>query len=221
MSYLRKNITGSHDPAYKRRKSDSDIWMKPDHFRRMLKHIKKNPANRDLRDRDYMLMVLMGNMALRVSEVAILRIDQFSGARGRVPKITVKAKKKRSSAATKTIYIHPRVLDKVKAYIKKHTYAGDEYLFIGGTGNGHLGERQISNIFNTYADGCGFREAYSTHALRHMYGVLAYERTNDLLFIRDQMGHSTMDKNLGVTDRYIHLSPKRAKTCIEKMRYIL
>ncbi len=221
MSYDTSRITRRRDPSYIRKKSDWDIAMDPDHFKIFLKRIKQFPANRGLRERDYMLFMLMGNLGLRSGEVAILEPDNFKRITAKLPVATVPALKKKDPDATKDIYLHPRVADRIGTHIKKHVYKYQKFMFPGGSGDGYLSTRQIRYIFYHYCRECGFTEKYSPHCLRHMYGMIAYERTGDLAFLRDQMGHAKIAQVTGATDRYIHLSRDRISQNIKKMGYFL
>lgn len=219
MSYNTTRISRRRDRSYVRKKSAWDFTMDPDHFRMMLKHIKQFPANKNLKERDYMLFMLMGNLGLRSGEAAMLQVDNFSRITANIPVATVpslKGKKK-----TKDIYLHQKVADRIYRHIDRYVYTNQKYIFTGGSGDGYISTRHIRTIFYHYCRECGFTEKYSPHCLRHMYGTLLFSRTQDFAFLRDQMGHAKIAQVSGSTDRYIHLSKDRIMGNVKKTGYIL
>lgn len=217
--------------AVKRYKDIPDIAMDPDHYRRLLKCIKEHPASPRNAARDYVAFLLAGNCGLRPGEVVLMKCSAFDRLSGSLPMVKAPClKKRRDEVPPKNIYIHPKVAAVLIARLPELIESEDQrYLFPGNSTefadkhpaeSGHMGTRWLSKIFGTYARTCRFEEAYSPHSLRHMYGSLVFERTQDLAFLRDQMGHASI-AGAGVTNQYIHLSKNRVSDLVAKVGYII
>jgi len=235
MTYNFKNITDSHDPSFTRKKKLRDKYMKESHFLRMLQCIRSSDASVDQIERDYIIFVLMGNAGLRVSEVALLYKDDCKPLHDTPPAIDAPSLKKRaekkdrkkstkadpertSKTPIKTIYVHPRVAKRILKYVDEHVYEHQKFLFPGSSGDGHMSSRQIRRIYTHYCK--LFKEKYSTHAIRHMYGSMVYAKTKDLAFLRDQMGHARIE-GAGVTNEYVHVEPKRIRALVSEIGFLL
>lgn len=196
-----------------------DISIIQEQFREVLALAREGKSNKDLAKRDYMILVVMGNMGLRVGEAAILDRDTFEGIDRDPPTTYPKTLKKRSDNPPRMpVYIHPEPAKVISEYIKEDMYSSQYYLFVGGQ-HGHISDRHIRRIFDTYSD--ILPENYSSHSIRHMYLTMLWECTNDQAFVRDQARHSTISKSMGTTNSYIHLSEKRAVELIEKIEVFI
>ena len=233
MAYDTSNITKSRKRSHKRHKASGDRGVEVKQFRQMLRMTKQDPVNRRNAARDYMLLVVMGNMGLRIGEAVLLQREDFRGLLAAVPRAEVIALKKRDPESTKTIYVHPKIAAAIQRYIKKEMYANQQLLFPGGSETefyngeefefaieGHISARMVRYMFQSYVSALDFPEKYTPHCLRVMYGTHCWEKTQDSAFVRDQLGHSAID-GLGVTNQYITLSQKRAKELIKKTGYFL
>jgi len=232
-----KDPVGDGAPRQKRAKERWDKVMDPKHFQRLLDEIKKNPLSQAHALRDYMVFMLMGNLGLRIGEAALIHTDDAKvRLNAEPPMIIVPSLKKRKKTksgtrilARKTLFIHPQVSRITKQYIAEHTAESQMYLFEGGSSEyknlfgeyGHLSTRQIENIFYSYCKACGFKEAYSSHCLRHMYGTLVWQKTHDQAFLRDQLGHSVIEGLGSVTSLYIHINPERGKDLVKLVGCII
>lgn len=229
MIYTKDPLT-ENEPRKKREKQRWDKVMDPKHFKMLLDGIKRQPLNTNYATRDYMIFMLMGNLGLRIGEAATLKVfDVRNRLNSDPPMAVVPSLKKRKKAASggrilasKSLFVHPGVARILKLYIAEHTVDSQIYLFEGGSNEykkkfgeyGHLSTRQIENIFYSYCQACGFKEVYSSHSLRHMYGTIVWQKTQDRAFLRDQMGHASIE-GLGVTNDYIYVNAERGKALIK------
>lgn len=196
-------------------KKQWDISIVSDQFREVLGLARNSKTNKDLARRDYMVLMIMGNMGLRVGEAAILDRETFEGIDRKIPIAYPKTLKKRGDKPPRMpIYVHPEPAGVISEYLSVHMYKSQEYLFVGGQ-DGHISGRHIRRIFDTYSD--ILPENYSSHSIRHMYLTMLWECTNDQAFVRDQARHATIGKSMGTTNSYIHLSEKRAVELIDKI----
>lgn len=224
MPYNQKPITGSHDPSYIRKKGRRDIMMRPKDYQKLLNVIKENPANQKLMTRDHCAFVCMINMGLRIGEVVELRREHFKDLNYDPPMATVPAKKKirkggKKAEPSKVIYIHPKVAEYIESYIAGVMYESQKFLFPGGSGPGHMSVRHLRRMFYHYAGLCKFKGNFTPHSVRHGWGTLLFEWTDNQVFVRDQMGHAVTDRSLATTNIYMHLSPVKAKECLGKIEY--
>ena len=225
MSYRQSPISKSHKSNFVRERDEWDFMMDPAHFKQMLRFIKKQPLRRmkkEFQRRDYMLMVLMGNLGLRISEVVVLQKKHFDLLRRKYPVAKVPTAKQRARDATKPVYVHPKVAEAIHKYFLEYVYKNQKYLFPGGSGDGHVSDRWVRDIFYHYVRECEFEEAYTPHSLRHMFISVIYNRTDDKVFVRDQARHSKASMGLGSTGRYIHeLNPEKRFKLVLKTGYFL
>jgi len=221
MAYNYSNISGTHKTWFKRKKEMWDIYPDTKQYREILKTVKKSPLNPKYARRDYLVFVVMGNLGLRIGEMVLLRREHFESLTNDPPIARVPALKKRGKQESyKSIYVHWKVADVIKKYIAKDLYRTDEFLFPGMTETGNLSSRHMYTIIISYFKKCGFTENYTPHSIRHMVGTRIYEKTGDVAFVRDQLGHSVIG-NIGATNIYIHTSQERAKTNLKKIGYLL
>lgn len=232
MAYNRESITGSKDRTYKRKKGPHDVYVSTDNFKKILKRVKSKPLNKLWR-RDYMMFVLMGNLGLRVGEVAICEPKHFKGlgmdpALAEPPCLKKRDKKKRGykkwipqTDMTKNVFVHPKVAKVIMTYIEEEVYRNDKYIFVGTQGDGHISPRQIRVVFNSYVKACNIVENYTTHSLRHMVGTIIASETKDPAFVRDQLGHAVISNSLGTTNDYIHTNLDRINEYLKLVGYFL
>lgn len=222
----------------KREKQQWDYAMSPENYHRFLNAIRETPGNKRYAERDYILFVIMGNLGLRVGEAAILKADDFKPLSRKIPSAIVTVLKKRDKKNakikkryTKTIYVHKKIAEMINGYIKNNVLENDKYLFPGSSRSGsvskklkgeegYLSTRQISRYFINYCRSAGLTENYSTHSLRHMYGSVAYQKTKDLAFVRDQLGHSSVEGG-GATDIYVNMFESVIEERVKQVGYIL
>jgi integrase len=236
MPYDFSNITESSDRSYTRTKSRYEKGMAVSHYQKMLKAIRRNPGNILNMERDYIIFVIMGNMGLRIGEAVILKKDNFENLDMDLPRANVVNLKKREvDKMQKEICVHPKIKILIQKYIRKFVPKGEKYLFPGRAkkgsvskkikDKGHISIRQVQRLFYHYCRICKFKEKYSSHGMRHMYASYIYSKTKDQAFVRDQLGHASIQGFGGrvstSTNNYINISPERARELIEEVGAIL
>jgi len=100
--------------------------------------------------------------------------------------------------------VEAHVIDYAHEYLS-HMRPDQNWLFEGGTEDGHISPEHIRRIFAHYVLACGLSAKYSPHALRHGRGVFILESFNDPVMLRDSLGQ----KSLRASEFYMRLSPSR------------
>ncbi|PGL80365.1 tyrosine recombinase XerS [Bacillus thuringiensis] len=179
----------------------------------MLKHIspKKYSFFQRDKERDIAIISLILGTGLRVSEVASLTISSINFRQGKV-KVTRKGNKRSSVLATRSC------LDDIQEYIKvrpsKYNCPQDEDLLFVTNYKGkytQLTVRAIQKLCDKYSS--AFDEKRSPHKLRHTYATNHYKENKDLVLLRDQLGHTSVE----VTSIYTNINNEKKREAIERL----
>ncbi len=69
----------------------------------------------------------------------------------------------------------------------------DDWLFPGSREGTHINTQTVRNIFNRQVEVLGLADkGYVLHSLRHAFGLHLYERTHDLILVKEAMGHKSV-----------------------------
>lgn len=222
MPYTTERVSKSHDRWYTRKKGKKDKAVTEKQYREILRNVKLHPANKKLKQRDYMLLLILGNLGLRVSEAVILKREHFEGLEDYIPTAQIPTSKKRKNPGEEfEIYVHPDISKRILKYMDKEMTEKQQYLFEGMTDDGHLGRKQPDVIFKTYLKQCKIKEKYTLHSLRHMFASRIYKKTNNIIFVRDQLRHESAGPALGPTEVYTQIEPEDAYKMIKKIGRVL
>ncbi|MEH7459812.1 tyrosine recombinase XerS [Bacillus sp. JJ1127] len=179
----------------------------------LLKETSTRKYNYFLRDkeRDIALISLILGTGLRVSELASLSLSNIN-FRQRTIKVTRKGNKKSSVLATQTS------LDDVQEYIRvrheKYQCPPEEDILFVTRYQGkytQLSVRAIQNLVEKYTS--AFDEKRSPHKLRHTYATNHYKENKDLVLLRDQLGHTSVE----VTSIYTNINNEKKREAIERL----
>ena len=152
--------------------------------------------------RDAVLLELLYDCGLRVSELAALRLDQVDleawvlrvrgkGGRDRVVPFG------EAGRATLAAY-----LDRGRP----RGHAGNPHLFPGPRG-GHLTRQRLWQIVRHHVRGSGITRAVSPHALRHSFATHLLDNGADLRAVQVLLGHA----DISTTQIYTHVSGERLR----------
>lgn len=165
--------------------------------RREIKYLKKEEWDK-LRDsidnfRDMLIIELLYESGCRVSEVALMKIEDIDFESGfmRIPGENTKTKIGRA------VFIPIGILSKVKAYLKQ-TRRRKGLLF-------RLKKRRIQQIMEKYSQRSGIEA--TCHTLRHSHVVHALMDKINITAVQKQVGH----KRLSTTAIYSDLAPEQVK----------
>jgi len=145
---------------------------------------------------------------LRVSELAALRIEDFSAKRGSLKVLRLKRKKK----SRETLAIGSDLVRHLKEYIE-WTGRSKGPLYLGS--RGPLTAQGLQRIWKAAIRRAGLPKELSIHSARHSIAVRLLKKTGNLRQVQKQLGHASPattanmyadisfeDMQAGVTDLY-------------------
>lgn len=144
-------------------------------------------------DRDWMLFKIGVNSALRIEDLAQLKVDD-NLLRGYLYTREMKTGKEQS------FEMNDQLAKDIKEYIKRNNLYTGEYLFQSRKGKNKPITRQNAYIrLRNYADEVGVRYPIGCHSMRKFFARNYYEKTGDILTLQKMLNHSSYI----VTLRYI------------------
>lgn len=159
-----------------------------------------NPNKAKLYDRNYILILLGVNAALRFSDLRRLTVKKVKY--NEISQRDKKTRKENKFSLNKDIY------NEVQAYIKRQGLSDDDYLFYSRKGvNKPLSRVQGYNIIQQIKEGIKLHYQVGTHTLRKTYGYWFYKKYNDVVTLQNILNHS----NPSVTLIYIGVVQKEVQ----------
>lgn len=159
-----------------------------------------NPNKAKLYDRNYILILLGVNAALRFSDLRRLTVKKV-----KYNEISQRDKKTRKE---NKFSLNKDVFNEILSYIKRQGLTDDDYLFYSRKGvNKPLSRVQGYNIIQKIKDGIKIRYQVGTHTLRKTYGYWFYKKYNDVVTLQNILNHS----NPNVTLIYIGVVQKEVQ----------
>lgn len=144
--------------------------------------------------RNRLIIYLFLQTGIRLSELANIKLEDINLDEQYI-KVIVKGGRERQ------VYISNKTKEKIKEYIKESDPG--EYLF-------GIKKREIQYIVTTAMRNLGLEG--STHTLRHTIATLMYEQTQDILLVKEFLGHKSIES----TQIYTHISNKLVKEAVER-----
>lgn len=171
------------------------------------------------KERDIAIISMMLGSGARVSEIASLTLADIDMQKEQIDII-------RKGNKEDTIRVLPSALEDLKEYLKvrKDRYKATEndiYVFV----TRYAGElrpisvRSIQNMVMKYTKAFNSRNEFITgkgmspHKLRHTFATDWIKNGGDLILLRDQLGHNTIE----TTTKYTNLSDQETKAIMDKM----
>lgn len=136
---------------------------------------------------------------LRISEALNVKLSDIDGDRLELFVRQGKGKKDR------IVNIPQQLLMLLRDYYKR--FKPKEFLFEGGTEGQSYAGASIRRIIRTAKKIAKIKKHVSPHTLRHCYATHHLENGTDLVYLKEQLGHS----KLMTTAKYIHLCQKRQR----------
>lgn len=163
--------------------------------------------------RDYMIILLMYESAVRVSELINVRLIDFRFSKPYSMKIIGKGNKQRY------VPLSQEFVEKMNKYISSlnHKKLETDFLFTNHSNN-KLTRAGIGHILNKYVTMARnnnpslFKENVSPHTLRHTKAMHLLQDDVNLVYIRDILGHSSIQ----TTEIYARADSARLREAIEK-----
>jgi len=158
--------------------------------------------------RRYRLVELALYSGLRVSELADLQVKDLH-LDSRQPYLVVKNGK---GSKRRDVYLSKKITRHLKKYLKWKSEQGegvrdDDYLFPGKK-NAKSSVFSIMTSITKAFQAAGLPEHYTSHATRHTYAVHLLDKTNNLAFVQQQLGHA----NIATTSIYLSVLPDKNGT---------
>ena len=159
--------------------------------------------------RDALLLALLYDCGLRVSELAALRLEQLDleswlirvrgkGDKERFVPFGAEARAAILGYLTRSRGLSPRAV-------------GNGHLFPGARG-GHLTRQRAWQIVKSHLVGAGVARSVSPHTLRHSFATHLLDNGADLRAVQLLLGHA----DISTTQIYTHLSQERLRTVHKK-----
>ncbi len=165
-------------------------------------HIEKMLATCDQKTdegfRDYVLLLVLLDTGMRVSELCGLRLEDVhvSGSSGAYVKVFGKGRKERE------IGLHPEVGKLLWKYIQKYRHPGNPLetaLFVGRQGE-PLRVGGVGSLLKRVKKASGIQGVrVSAHTFRHTFAKFYLQRGGEVFKLSREMGHSTVQ----VTEVYL------------------
>lgn len=159
-------------------------------------------------DRNYMLLDLGFNTALRIEDLIQLRVNP------QIRKGYVDTKEFKTGR-TKPFYLNVRVQKELNDYIERNELLDGEYLFTSRNGyNMPLTRQQSYNWIQTFAKELGIVRKVGCHSMRKTFGSIYYETTKDLAGLHQMIHNGKGDPTvtliyIGIIDAQIAASRKK------------
>lgn len=189
--YIEKDyIQGISSRKYKL-KNDNAIKEKKLPSKEMIIQLEKNVSNIPnvfLKERNFTIVEILLNAGLRENELVGLNVaDLFLDETN--PYLKVIGKGAYSKDEYRKIYLKDDTVKLLRQWLKirNNILTNKKQLFITSKGK-RLTDSSIYKICTQYSDG-----SITPHMLRHYYGTKLYKETNDIVFVKEQMGHSSIN----------------------------
>lgn len=163
-----------------------------DMMKNYYREVKENPRN-------YLLVVIGINTALRISDILDLKWkDVYSVTQCKYKShITLQEKK---TGKSNTLVLNQAVIDALDYYTAGKNLSENEYLFQSQKGhNTHISRQQAFRIVKESAQYAGLEEHVSCHSLRKTFGYYAWKQGISPALLMKIYNHSSFR----VTQRYL------------------
>lgn len=161
----------------------------------------EDETKKKLYDRNYMLILIGVNAALRFSDLRRLTVEKV-----KYNEIYQRDKKTRKE---NKFSLNKDVFNELLKYIKRQNLTDDDYLFWSSKGyNKPLSRVQGYNIIQEIKRGIKIHYKVGTHTLRKTFGYWFYKKYNDVVTLQNILNHS----NPSVTLIYIGVVQKEVQS---------
>lgn len=164
--------------------------------------------------RDFMILLIMYEAGVRVSELVNIKIEDFHMERPYYLKIVGKGKKERIIPLSKEVIIKVRNYIKVNKWERKPKNA----LMFPNHQNDSLSRQAVTDILKKYSDKAKRKDSnlipnkVTPHVFRHSKAMHLLQNGVNLIYIRDFLGHSSVI----TTEIYAKANSKAKQEAIEK-----
>lgn len=184
-------------------KADRDKYLTSNQFRRLLAAA-RGTGHAALRERNYRLLCIAGNLGLRVSEVLDVRVSDCE-LETRTPTLRVR---RRKAKHLQHLPVNRALLPVVRGAVRACNVSAESFARAWDAKLFPVSSRTAQYVFKAAARAAGLLERQpelSFHALRHFRGLQLLEATDNPAAIQKLMGHRSAKS----TFFYYHLDPER------------
>ncbi|MGD0952440.1 MAG: tyrosine-type recombinase/integrase [Methanotrichaceae archaeon] len=160
--------------------------------------------------RERAMLLLLGGVGLRVSEMAALKIEDLD-----IPAAYLYVRPENGKGEkARTCVLSATVIEALINYIEGRT---EGYVF-EGRHSGHISTRQIETILDEIATHAGLqntksgRNRITPHLLRHSFAIWTLEAGIDVGNLQQQLGHSS----LATTGIYLRSRPNHRREAYKR-----
>ena len=159
--------------------------------------------------RDFCIITFLINCGMRLSELVGINLGDISYSNNSL-RLYGKGRKER------IVYLNEACLDALEKYLPRRALINNAStqpaLFIAERGGGRLTQRRIQQIVDDKLEIAGLEDKnISPHKLRHTAATLMYQNGEDLLVLKEILGHS----NISTTQIYTHVGNTQVRDAME------
>ena len=146
---------------------------------------------------NYMIIRMMAETGMRISEVLELRMEYVDLNTGRIIIKEGKGNKDR------IVYINNGLLENLISYLTRTEKGSTGLIFTTRTGS-QIDQNNINRMIETYRIKAGIEKHISAHTFRHSYATALLRETGNLSLVQRVLGH----EDISTTQIYVHLPDK-------------
>ncbi len=146
---------------------------------------------------NYMIIRMMAETGMRISEVLELRMEYVDLNTGRIIIKEGKGNKDR------IVYINNGLLENLISYLERTAKGSTGLIFATRTGS-QIDQNNINRMIETYRAKAGIEKHISAHTFRHSYATALLRETGNLSLVQRVLGH----EDISTTQIYVHLADK-------------
>lgn len=169
-------------------------------------------SHRQIASRNKMLFIVSINIALRVSDLVVLKWRFFLNDDMTFKKTyKIQPKKTKKTGKFVPLYFNESVQKSILEYINQYPIEDmDDYLFKSRKGDGHITEASLGRIIKEAANEIGITKNICSHSLRKTFGYHVWHSSEDkkkslimLMYIFNHSSITTTEKYIGIMDEEI------------------
>ena len=166
------------------------------------------PEEAALADRNWMLILVGINTALRFSDLRRLTVAKV--------RYNAIEQRDRKTGKENKFSLNPKVYKELMAYIERRGLHANDCLFPSRKGeNSPITQQQGFNIVRKAGEMAGIHYKLGTHTLRKTYGFWFYRQTGDIVALQSILNHSSPSQTL------IYIGMQRAEVQEKRSRFAL
>jgi len=162
-----------------------------------------------VRARDYCMITFMINCGMRLSELIGINVSDISFADNSL-RLFGKGRKER------VVYLNEACREAVRSYMEERSKVKNidltPALFVSDRTGKRITQRRVQQILDEKLETAGLGDRnFSPHKLRHTAATLMYQNGEDVLVLKEILGH----ENISTTQIYTHLGNTQVRDAME------